>query len=786
MSAPSFRIGPVPSVDDVEFIERLGAGLGSGRFKARLGERGPLVSLLLASSEDKDRLVDWLRQLEEVNHPVLPEILRLEAVREPTYAAWEYIEGDNLEARVALRGSGLPELDALAVVLQAAAALHAAHSAGVAHGALNPRSVILVERESTFDGVRLVGWTPPRVSFDEAARSDLQALGSLLYLGLAGTRPPSVETDSMGLEGEGGAFDDILMDWVDLDRGLRGLGRPALDALANTGRYNSVAEFISELRPVFRERLDEEVGKATSGLDADREFLAQVERHRAQERELESKLRFVRQWLREHDEEIGRTDAALGRLSRRKRGLETIEVELDMLLDAPRARRRPDSLPLLPRRSEVGVQTEPGRIEPRVPDPGRPSRRPASMPPVPPAPVSESEPPAPAPEVHESAELEAPDVLRERRSAESRLKGGSGLGGIALALGLASLLGAAGGAWIMIRTLDPSPAKVAKAAPKAKAPAAVAPVAEPAATPSEAAPSPKEEVPTPKEEAPAGLAPDAAAPEESGQKAPQPEASLEPVKVPAISADSLPPPPDGTVAVPGGAMQPGLSDEQRAIVVEQCRQDLHDHPRADTCEDRMAGEPEGKALPVRSFYIDRLEVSQKQYNKCRRAKKCERMKLHWELSDQPATGVTQKMAALYCKWRGARLPTADEWLYAARGNDGRLYPWGDQAVDADGTWRANTGKMGFKQGAADRRDNHKYAAPVGVYADRGASAFGVVNMAGNVREWTSTRLGNMGVAVGGGWRSMPHQLRVTRRELIKPSHFGNDLGFRCVVDLPEE
>ena len=179
-----------------------------------------------------------------------------------------------------------------------------------------------------------------------------------------------------------------------------------------------------------------------------------------------------------------------------------------------------------------------------------------------------------------------------------------------------------------------------------------------------------------------------------------------------------------------------------------------------------------------------FEVSQGAYADCRRNGPCVRLLLHWDLREQPATGVTHEMATVYCEWRGKRLPTADEWTYTARGHaDPRLYPWGDAPAVEDGLHKANYGKMGSKGGVPNRDDGHKYAAPVGVFQERGSSPFGAANLAGNVREWTSNGEGDGFVVVGGGWKDLAHDLRVTRREVLKPSRSENDLGFRCARDV---
>jgi formylglycine-generating enzyme required for sulfatase activity len=104
--------------------------------------------------------------------------------------------------------------------------------------------------------------------------------------------------------------------------------------------------------------------------------------------------------------------------------------------------------------------------------------------------------------------------------------------------------------------------------------------------------------------------------------------------------------------------------------------------------------------------------------------------------------------------------------------------------DADGD-RANAGAYVKGKRVGGRADGHPYPAPVSTFAARGASPFGVANLSGNVREWTATDAGPGGrtaIVLGGGWKSLGHELRLSRREVVKPEDFAADLGLRCVRD----
>ncbi len=153
----------------------------------------------------------------------------------------------------------------------------------------------------------------------------------------------------------------------------------------------------------------------------------------------------------------------------------------------------------------------------------------------------------------------------------------------------------------------------------------------------------------------------------------------------------------------------------------------------------------------------------------------------------PVTGVDFWDAWAYAHWRGRRLPTEEEWEKAGRSTDGRLYPWGRQP-DAP---RANTGADFAEGPGRGAQDGHSGWAPVDAFAETDLSPFGVVGLAGNVSEWTSSTMlhpevldQQVPVIRGGSYASRPMDL-TQRRPAASAETADPATGFRLASDRPD-
>lgn len=196
----------------------------------------------------------------------------------------------------------------------------------------------------------------------------------------------------------------------------------------------------------------------------------------------------------------------------------------------------------------------------------------------------------------------------------------------------------------------------------------------------------------------------------------------------------------------------------------------------------MGSSTSRKSAHVDQFYIDVYEVTNGQYRRCVESGACAHpASISSESRDYyygnprydryPVLEVSWYDARAYCEWAGKRLPTQAEWEKAARGTDGRLYPWGNQF---DGR-RLNycDARCPYRYRDTTFDDGYADTAPVGSYAS-GASPYGVHDMAGNVAEWLAD-----GVVRGGSWHSAAQYVDAAEEWSMALTETDDGLGFRC-------
>jgi len=264
-------------------------------------------------------------------------------------------------------------------------------------------------------------------------------------------------------------------------------------------------------------------------------------------------------------------------------------------------------------------------------------------------------------------------------------------------------------------------------------------------------------------------------------------------------------PADGMVMVyvPGGEFEMGSDDG----AVDYALQLYDKYYYYDDCKRSwFEDEQPEHTVYLDGFWIDRTEVTNAQYRQCVKAGDCERPSRSGSDSrdsyygnsaydNYPVIYVGRPQAEAYCTWAGGRLPTEAEWEYAARGPEGRVFPWGDRFDGERLNYCDANCRFDWADGTVD--DGYADTAPVGAYP-AGASPYGALDMGGNVWEWVadcydsgyysrspsqspaSRDSGAYRVLRGGSWLNAPYDVRSANRDR-GPWDGTNyrDVGFRC-------
>jgi len=246
--------------------------------------------------------------------------------------------------------------------------------------------------------------------------------------------------------------------------------------------------------------------------------------------------------------------------------------------------------------------------------------------------------------------------------------------------------------------------------------------------------------------------------------------------------------------VPAGSFIMGSSGDEVMAALLECQRE----PGGERCEQNLfANEAPPHRVTLSAFWLDRTEVTVGEYGRCAATGRCRPLPYgqgatRFDHDDYPASLVTWDEAKAFCEYRGARLPTEAEFERAARGVNGRRYPWGD-------LWNrhaANHGRLAWQ--TTDASDGFAELAPVGSFP-AGRTPEGFLDLAGNVSEWIADRFApeyedadvtdpqGPGIASstparvvrGGDYQSAAPWLRGAARGAEEPGTRRPWIGFRC-------
>jgi formylglycine-generating enzyme required for sulfatase activity len=196
-----------------------------------------------------------------------------------------------------------------------------------------------------------------------------------------------------------------------------------------------------------------------------------------------------------------------------------------------------------------------------------------------------------------------------------------------------------------------------------------------------------------------------------------------------------------------------------------------------------------------SYWFDKYEVTNARYRQCVEGGGCTPPKDRLMFEDpqraqHPVTNITWNQARSFCQWQGKRLPTEAEWEKAARGTDGRRYPWGNN----EEVLKRHMRKAELTANATGDDSVGRQAAT--------ASPYGVVDLIGSVSEWVKDWYaedfyqtspvrdpqgplrGSFRVLRGGEWNEKSPNFQASYRGWDEMTYWGPTLGMRCADDVP--
>lgn len=251
------------------------------------------------------------------------------------------------------------------------------------------------------------------------------------------------------------------------------------------------------------------------------------------------------------------------------------------------------------------------------------------------------------------------------------------------------------------------------------------------------------------------------------------EAPVKPVEAPPAQAEAP--------AKPAQAAKPAAPS--KATAKPKCKSGMKPIPAGTFTMGDAENTEKAGTVTVVAFCMDRTEVTTAAYTKCVKSGKCtEAVSIQDGICHGGVTGdgnhpincVNSGQATAYCEAQSQRLPTEEEWEYAARGTDGRIYPWGNAEPD---------GQLCSDRSGRDKPNN---TCTVGNFP-KGNSPFGLSDMEGNVSEWTSSAANASNTVfvirgsnwTSGFWNSMGLHSACRSKSVGDLSYQDNTLGFRC-------